>query len=228
MIDARIEKAVKFMEEISKGNHGYDQRYRWGERGDYDCSSLTITAFQNAGIPLKDYGATYTGDMSQALKKLGFKNVISKVNLNTGENLQRGDILLNIYYHVAVYVGNGKVVQASVNELGTAIGGKAGDQTGKEIEIKPYYLYKRGWNEVWRFEQELRKSEAKLSKGDNEMVEVITIKRIGKDGKVTKPTVNRILKDGVNYFNIRDLEKLGIFEKVDFDKAANQVIIEEA
>ena len=25
--------------------HGYDQQYRWGQRGDYDCSSAVITAW---------------------------------------------------------------------------------------------------------------------------------------------------------------------------------------
>lgn len=217
MIDERVEKAVQFMEKIAKDNdHGYDQKYRWAEYGDYDCSSLAITAFDNAGFALKDLGATYTGNMSQALRRVGFKNVVHKINTRTGGGLQRGDILLNIYYHVAVYVGNGNVVQASVNELGTAIGGKAGDQTGREIEIKPYYLYKKGWHEVLRY------PEQKVKNGDDEMVEII---KIESNGKV--PTVNAINKDGSYFVKLRDLAALGLL-KVDYNKATKRPIVNKA
>lgn len=44
--------------------------------------------------------------------------------------LQYGDILLNIQYHTAIYLGNGLLVHASGNEYGEAIGGEPGDQTG--------------------------------------------------------------------------------------------------
>lgn len=192
MIDKRVEQAVKYMEDVANNNaHGYDQQYRWNEYGDFDCSSLTITAFQNSGIPLKDMGATYTGNMSDALKKLGFKNVISSVNLNTGEGMKRGDILLNIYYHVAVYCGNGKLVQASINELGKATGGKAGDQTGREINISNYYLYKRGWHEVWRF-PEVKEEK----KGGNTMSEkekgyaIQAINKLAELGVLNSPDVH--------------------------------------
>lgn len=221
MIDKRIENAVKFMESVANDNsHGYDQQYRWGEYGDYDCSSLTITAFQNAGLPLKDYGATYTGNMSNALKKVGFKNIISKVNITTGDGLIRGDILLNTYYHVAVYLGNGYLVQSSINEKGTATGGKAGDQTGYEINISRYKNYRRGWNEVWRFPQ--IKEERLNKKGDEEMVKIIQIES---DGKV--PTVSAINKDGHYYVKLRDLDTLGLL-KVSYDAKNKRPIIEKA
>lgn len=192
MIDKRVEQAVKYMKDVANNNaHGYDQQYRWNEYGDFDCSSLTITAFQNSGIPLKDMGATYTGNMSNALKKLGFKNVISYVNLNTGEGMKRGDILLNIYYHVAVYCGNGKLVQASINELGKATGGKAGDQTGREINISNYYLYKRGWHEVWRFPevQEKKKETTTMSEKERGYA-VKAINKLAELGVLNSPDVH--------------------------------------
>nr|DAX28069.1 MAG TPA: NlpC/P60 family [Caudoviricetes sp.] len=138
-------------------SHGYDQNQRWGERGDYDCSSLTITAFEKAGFPVKSkYGATYTGNMKQAFINCGFKDVRNAVNLTTGTGLKRGDILLNEVHHVAVYIGNGLIVQASINELGKATGGKPGDQTGREINISEYKNYHRGgWDCVLRYEEEL-------------------------------------------------------------------------
>ena len=154
----KVEKAVRFMIEIAQdSSHGYDQNQRWGERGDYDCSSLTITAFEKAGFPVKSkYGATYTGNMKQAFINCGFKDVRNAVNLTTGTGLKRGDILLNEVHHVAVYIGNGLIVQASINELGKATGGKPGDQTGREINISEYKNYHRGgWDCVLRYEEEL-------------------------------------------------------------------------
>lgn len=34
---------------------------------------------------------------------------------------------------------------ARIDENGNLAGGKAGDQTGKEISIQPYYMHKKGW-----------------------------------------------------------------------------------
>ena len=152
---SKIEQAVLFMEEKAKNNkYGYDQRYRWGEYGDYDCSSLTITAFEQAGFPVKSkYGATYTGNMKQAFLKAGFKDIKDKVNIYTSTGLKRGDILLNQAHHVAVYCGSGLMVQASINEKGTTTNGKAGDQTGYEINISRYKNYRLGWDSVLRFEE---------------------------------------------------------------------------
>lgn len=149
-VSAIIEKATKWMENLANNSsHGYDQLYRWGEKGDYDCSSAVITAWQTAGVPVKTNGATYTGDMYSVFIKLGFKDVTSTVNLSSGSGLKRGDILLNHQKHVAMYCGNGKEVEASVNEKGGATGGKPGDQTGKEILIRSYRNYP--WNVVLRY-----------------------------------------------------------------------------
>lgn len=146
-----IESAVGWMEKIAKDNsHGYDQSYRWGEKGDYDCSAAVITAFQQAGVPVKTKGATYTGNMLGVFKTCGFKDVTSSVNLSTGSGLQRGDVLLNVKHHTAVYCGNGTEVEASINEKGTATGGKPGDQTGKEFLIRSYRNYP--WTNVLRYE----------------------------------------------------------------------------
>ena len=146
----KTEKAIRQMETWAKdASHGYDQDYRWGEKGDYDCSSAVIQAWQNAGVPVKSSGATYTGDMKNVFLKKGFVDVTSKVNVATGSGLLRGDVLLNEAHHVAMYCGNGKEVEASINEKGTAHGGKPGDQTGKEFLIRNYRNYP--WNCVLRY-----------------------------------------------------------------------------
>lgn len=145
-----IESAISWMEEKAKDNrHGYDQRYRWGEKGDYDCSAAVITAWEQAGVPVKTNGATYTGNMYNVFLALGFKDVTSSVNLSTGAGLKRSDVLLNKKKHAAMYCGNGLEVEASINEKGGIVGGIPGDQTGKEFLIRKYRNYP--WDCVLRY-----------------------------------------------------------------------------
>lgn len=148
-----VEKAISWMEKTANdSSHGYDQIYRWNEKGDYDCSSAVITAWELAGIPVKTKGATYTGNMYNVFLQCGFKNVTHAVDLTTGKGMKRGDVLLNITHHVAMYCGGGLEVEASINEKGTATGGKPGDQTGKEFLIRNYRNYP--WNVVLRYPEE--------------------------------------------------------------------------
>ena len=139
-----IEKAIQWAVGIAADNtHGYDQIHRWGP--DYDCSSLVISAYRTAGLELK--GATYTGNMRAAFIKNGFKSIPYK----KGMSLFRGDVLLNEKHHTALYIGDGKIVQASINEKGKITGGKTGDQTGGEIAVRHFYEYKYGWDYILRF-----------------------------------------------------------------------------
>ena len=86
----KTEKAVRQMENWANDNsHGYDQTYRWGERGDYDCSSAIIQAWENAGVPVKSKGASYTGNMYRVFAACGFQNVTAKIGLADGKGLRR-------------------------------------------------------------------------------------------------------------------------------------------
>lgn len=153
---SKTENAVLWMIRTANDNrHGYDQKYRWGERGDYDCSSAVITAWETAGVPVKSAGATYTGNMYSAFKKCGFVNVTQSVNLKAGSGLLRGDVLLTRGKHTAMYIGSGKIVHASINEKGKAIGGIPGDQTGKEFCIRSYY--NKPWEYVLRYPENSEK-----------------------------------------------------------------------
>lgn len=147
----KVEKATRWMENLARDDrHGYDQEYRWGERGDYDCSAAIITAFEEAGIPVHSkYGATYTGNMKPAFINAGFKNVTKDVSLWTGVGLMRGDVLLNEGEHTAIYLGNGKEAEAAINEFGGITGGQPGDQTGKEVLIRSFYNFP--WGAVLRY-----------------------------------------------------------------------------
>lgn len=161
---AGVEKAVRWAIGIANDDrHGYDQGNRWGNP-DYDCSALVISAFEQAGIKMKSSGATYTGNMYGVAKNLGFADVTGSVNLGNAGGMKRGDILLNRKNHTAIYIGDGKVVQASSNEHGGIRGGKPGDQTGKEIAVGSYYNYP--WDDVLRYVKGYKNGIGKISASD--------------------------------------------------------------
>lgn len=175
----KTEKATKQMESWAQdSSHGYDQDYRWGEKGDFDCSSAVIQAWQNAGVPVKTKGATYTSDMKTVFLSCGFKDVTSKVNRSTGSGLSRGDVLLNETHHVAMYCGNGKEVEASINEKGTAHGGQPGDQTGKEFLIRSYRNYP--WDCVLRYSENDAAANDTVTKKQNTVAYVARMKKDSK------------------------------------------------
>lgn len=129
--------------------HGYDQAHRWGP--DYDCSSLIITVWEQAGVPVRTGGATYTGNMREVFLRCGFADVTSEVSLGDGRGLVAGDVLLNHRNHTAMMVDKYNLVQARINELGTVTGGQTGDQTGGEIAVRSYYNFP--WDCVLRYRE---------------------------------------------------------------------------
>lgn len=204
---SKTEHAVEWMINTAKDNrHGYDQKYRWGELGDYDCSSAVITAWQSAGVPVKTNGATYTGNMYNAFKKSGFIDVTRSVNLKNGAGLVSGDVLLNRNHHTALYIGAGKLAQASINEKGGTIGGVPGDQTGREVNISPYYNFP--WNYVLRYNEPNTDKHSNVGSITDAAYAVIRgeygngsdrvnrLKNAGYDPKKVQNEVNRIMKNG--------------------------------
>lgn len=146
-----INNATAWAVNIANDNsHGYDQIGRWGP--DYDCSSLVISAYEQAGVKVKEAGATYTGNMRAAFVKCGFNAIPYK----KGMTLYKGDVLLNEKHHTALYIGDGQIVQASCNEKGGIYNGKDGDQTGREIATGRFYEYSKGWDYVLRYNEEVK------------------------------------------------------------------------
>lgn len=163
----KVETATRFVIGIANDPiHGYSQINRWGP--DYDCSSLLITAFEKAGIPVKTNGATYTGNMYAVFTKTGFKDVTSSVNLRTGAGLKRGDVLLNHKRHTAIYIGNHQTAEASIDERGGIYGRQRGDQTGREILIRRYRNYP--WNCVLRYVGDNKQTSKEASKSSSSKV----------------------------------------------------------
>lgn len=138
------------VETAARAEHGYDQTSRWGP--DYDCSSLVISAYEQAGTGVRAAGATYTGNMRTAFLSCGFADVTNTVSLPSGTGLVAGDVLLHEQNHTALCIGGGQIVHASGNEKGGIIGGQTGDQTGGEICVRSYYNYP--WDCVLRYRED--------------------------------------------------------------------------
>ena len=160
-----IAKAIAWALKIANDPaHGYDQSSRWGP--DYDCSSFAIQAFKEAGLPLT---ATYTGNMKYDFLRHGFVDAksLGTIDLGMGAGLKRGDVLLHEKNHTAIYLGDGTMVQASINERGGITGGQTGDQTGREIAVTAYRNYP--WDIVLRYvgdlDESAEKTESNLDTG---------------------------------------------------------------
>lgn len=195
----KVQKAVAYIKDIAADNkHGYSQVNRWGSPNtwsDYDCSSLVISAYQAAGVPVKTNGATYTGNMYSVFTKCGFKDVTKDINLATGKGLIAGDVLLNHADHTAMMISSSQLAQASIDENGGIMGGKVGDQTGYEIHTRSYYNYP--WNCVLRFPEAVPKPLPVLDKTGytkgKKTIGVLALKQLIIDAKA-----KGYIKQGVN------------------------------
>ncbi len=168
-IDPRVETAVLWAIDIANDpTHGYSQGAEYppytGTRDDpdYDCSSLVYHAYQYGGFNLINnwqqknpkYWSRYNGrqevgDADTIWEDLSIDGGWKKFSWNEiKDNLQRGDILCLPKHHVAIYIGDGKTVEA--RGVNNPRGGSysTGDQGG---EIDFYDAYNRGWTEVYRF-----------------------------------------------------------------------------
>ncbi len=167
-----IENAVQWAIGIAKDSiHGYSQGaenatsnypYTGKREGpDYDCASLVYHALDYAGFDIiaawrnnpvywKEYdGKQETGDADTIWPDLQVIGGFTKYEWkDVKDDLKRGDILCNPQYHVAIYIGDGKTVEA--RGVNNPRGGDwaTGDQGG---EIDFYDAYERGWTEVYRF-----------------------------------------------------------------------------
>lgn len=126
-----IQSAIDWIVAVAEDDtHGYSQQTRYGNPN-YDCSSLVISAYEAAGIPVKEAGAGYTGNMRSAFTKVGFEWIPGNPSI---EDLQPGDVLLREKTHTEMYIGNGRNVGAHGD-----LDGRDGDSSGYEISVTDYY-----------------------------------------------------------------------------------------
>lgn len=103
---------------LTKVGYPYSQAYR--DSGNYyDCSSLAYYSWESAGVDISFGGATTAAAEAQGLDEAG-KTV-------SFEEIQPGDLIFYSYTnndryknisHVAIYVGNGKAVEALNESVG--------------------------------------------------------------------------------------------------------------
>lgn len=136
--------------DLSKDDRiGYSQAHRL-EPFFRDCSSNVIRTLNANGFLLDPN--LYTGNMYKALLKAGFTDVSSQVNLKTGQNSIKGDVWLRPPTkarggHTAFNAGAGNIVQ-----LEGDLDHKAGDSSGKEFCVKPFYK-SANWKYCLRYEK---------------------------------------------------------------------------
>lgn len=160
IIDAMVGYAVRIANDNS---HGYSQAvrslYNTKNPTSFDCSSLALTAIQyafekfgitptpkdiNARASKLDDGLSYTGNMLN-LQKLGFEIVAT--NQTAHGKMQKGDLELSLWHHVAMAIDGDNIVHARSSE-GTS---DTKDGSGNEIRTQPWYQYSKGWTHRLRF-----------------------------------------------------------------------------
>jgi hypothetical protein len=188
-----IAKMVAAAKAIDKSNAGYDQNQRRTffdgkklvKNKECDCSTCCGVIAKLGGYPVDLSGTFYTGNFAAKLKKAGFK-VFKFTNLSA---VKVGDFLLKPGKHVEFVSAKDKFFSAHIDERGKASGGKAGDQTGKEVGYRSPYNYAGGWEYIVRPPAEKADSKPAASTSSKKTIDQIAREVIaGKwgDGDVRK------------------------------------------
>ena len=152
-----INDAISFAVGIANDNsHGYSQAvrslYNITNPKSFDCSSLCCTAYYYAflknGLTVQaNYlkaNCSYTGNMLKMLN-VGFEIVAR--NQTAHAQMKKGDLELNVTYHVAMAIDKDNIVHARSSE-GTT---NTIDDSSNEIRTQPWYNYSHGWTHRLRF-----------------------------------------------------------------------------
>lgn len=159
-IAAMVAAATK----IDQAGTGYDQSQRWtfftrpdgpiNRNGEGDCSAVCGAIARLGGYPvdLSDNGPGgrfYTGTFKKRTADVlpGWQAIPYDMNRPLLDQIRTGDFTVTPGHHVEFVSGPGQMFSANADENGRAVGGQAGDQTGREVAFKKAYVFSRGW--VW-------------------------------------------------------------------------------
>lgn len=212
---SKVESAVSWAVGIAENNaHGYG----WGGWGpDYDCGHLIISAWEQAGVPVRTRGASYTGNMASVFMACGFQDVTALVNLASGAGMQRGDVLVNRSSHAAMFVGGGRLVQARKD-----LDGIPGDGSGQEIRVQSYYNFP--WDCVLRYQESAQAAPTT----PQDAADATGASQVAADTPAQE-TGPRILKRGMSGDDVKELQTLlcksGALVDGDFDTATHYALL---
>ena len=116
--DETQEKVIRYA--LSKVGYPYSQDYRTSGKA-YDCSSLAYYSWENAGVDIS-YGTNYPPTAAEGARMLEARSKkLSTSDLKPGDLIYYGGEANGRYmgiYHVAIYVGDGKAVEALSTKYG--------------------------------------------------------------------------------------------------------------
>jgi len=116
--DETQEKVIRYA--LSKVGYPYSQDYRTSGKA-YDCSSLAYYSWENAGVDIS-YGTNYPPTAAEGARMLeARRKKLSTSDLKPGDLIYYGGEANGRYmgiYHVAIYVGDGKAVEALSTKYG--------------------------------------------------------------------------------------------------------------
>ena len=150
-------RIVKLARELERIKTGYDQnaKGRWSvfdfirkllrPNKATDCSAGAAGVAYLAGVPWNLKINTWTGNFAAQAKATGLYTVERFKSL---KQALPGGFLLTPGRHVVVVLDKGEVLSPELNERGGKLGGKPGDQTGREVKIRKLYVRPGGWTYV--------------------------------------------------------------------------------
>lgn len=137
-----VNKAIKIVKEIAADDSNI---YVSGGCGNhrYDCSGFVVACYRMAGVGLPSDHSISTRNMN-ALCRAGFRK-IEGINFATQSGMQPGDILVSPG-HATMYLGNGRVVEATNPSAGI-------QETNYVYNATNSDGYNRNFNQCYRYER---------------------------------------------------------------------------
>lgn len=164
-----VKTAIAVWRQLEKNKNGYSQGpwQRWSavvrwvkgtalsttqalglvaKNKELDCSSSWAMGIDMAYGTTMHSGTCYTGNIASLARRAGFHRVKRYDSTKSPQAQGKpGGAFLTPGRHIVSLLDNGECLNAVVNERGKILGGKPGDQTGREVRIDKWYKRPGGW-----------------------------------------------------------------------------------